>query len=304
MLNLGRRPFLVSALMLPAAAGLGAEQPKVVATFSVLGDMVRQIADGHVALTVIVGPGGDSESYEPTAADARSLADADLLVMNGLNEDFEPWLAPLIRQSGFHGTKLVASDGVKALRRADERPGAAGPQELDQHAWNDAANGAIYAANVAAALERLDPSNSAEYRVKAEAYGTRLRELDAWTKQQVAEVPKAKRTVITSHDAFGYLARAYDITMIAARGWTTEKEPSAQDVSRLIQQIRHDRIRAIFIENMNDPRLIQRIALEAGGTVGGELYSDALTSPGGDGDTYEKMFRHNILALKAGMLAN
>lgn len=281
--------------------------PKIVATFSVLGDMVRQIAgpdSGNlVALTTIVGPDGDTEAYEPTAADAHALADAGLLVMNGLNREFEPWLEGLARQSQFHGATLVASDGVRKLKKADEESGRnSGGEEIDQHAWHDAANGAVYAANIAAALARLDPAHAGQYRARGEAYRRELLELDGWAKQQIAAVPPARRKVITSHDGFAYLARAYGIAMIGARGWTNDKEPTAAQVSQLIRQIRQEKIRAIFVENMNDPRLVQRVARETGAEIGGELYSDALSKPGEGGDTYVGMMRHNIETLRAGMI--
>ena len=306
-----RRAFLFAvpiASVLPVVPLLAgaATPPRVVATFSVLGDMVQRIAGDHVTLTTIVGPDGDTESYEPTAADARAVAEADMLVMNGLNPEFEPWLGGLLMQTEVHGARCVASEGVHTIKKADEEntSGKFKPRELDQHAWHDAANGAIYAANIAAALIRLDPANADDYRAQADAYHRELLELDAWAKQRIADVPAAKRKVITSHDGFAYLARAYGITIIGARGWTNDTEPSAAQVARLIQQIRQDKVRAIFIENMNDPRLIQRVAREAGATIGGELYSDALSKPDEDGGTYVKMMRHNIETLRTGMLKN
>ncbi len=291
------------ALARPATA---ASPAKVVATFSVLGDMVRQIAGDHVALTVLVGPDGDTEAYGATAADARAMADADLLVMNGLNPEFEPWLPDLIAQAQFHGTRVVASDGVRVLKKTEEGNGRSGAAavEIDQHAWHDAANAAVYAANIAAALARVDPAHGPDYQARGEAYRTELLALDGWAKQRVATVPAAKRKVISSHDGFAYLARAYGIAMVGARGWTNDKEPTAAQVAQLVRQIRQDKIRAMFVENMNDPRLIQRIASETGVELGGKLYSDALAKPGDDGDTYVKMFRHNIETLRTGMLKN
>lgn len=303
-----RRAVLLAALFAPAAAlpVRAAGRLKAVATFSVLGDMVRQIAGDRVALTTIVGPDGDSESYEPTAADARSLADADLLVMNGLNKEFEPWLDGLVERSQFHGARLLASDGARVLNKAEEESATAEPAagEIDQHAWHDAANAAIYAANIQSALLRLDPANADECRARGDAYRSELRDLDAWARQQIAGVPPQARKVITSHDGFAYLGRAYGITLIGARGWTNDKEPSAQRVTELLELIRREKVRAVFVENMNDPRLIRRIAAETGARIGGELYSDALSRPGEDGDTYVRMFRHNIATLQAGMLAN
>jgi zinc/manganese transport system substrate-binding protein len=305
---MNRRAFVLAALAAPALPRIAAaaSPPKVVATFSVLGDMVQQVAGDRVALTVLVGPDGDTEAYEATAADARAVADADLLVTNGLNPEFEPWLPDLTARSQFHGARVAASDGVRTLKKAEEGNGRAGaaPAEIDQHAWHDAANGAVYAANIAQALARVDPAHGPEYRTRGEAYQAELLALDGWARQRVATVPAAKRRVISSHDGFAYLARAYGIAMTGARGWTNDKEPTAAQVAQLIRQIRQDKIRAMFIENMSDPRLIQRIAGETGVELGGKLYSDALARPGEDGDTYVRMVRHNIETLCAGMMRN
>jgi zinc/manganese transport system substrate-binding protein len=299
---------LITAILIlvtcnPVAA---AEPVKVVATFSVLGDMVSTIAGDRVALVTIVGGDGDTELYKPTPADARALADARLLVMNGVNPEFEPWLDGLIKQSGFKGTKLVASDGAKTITETEEEGHGeiAGRPKTDQHAWHDLANGAVYAQNIAAGLAAIDPANAEFYRTRANAYVAQIHELDAWGKKEIAEVPKSKRRVITSHDGFEYLAKAYGIRIIPARGWINDKEASAADVARLMKQIRQDKIKAVFVENMNDPRVIERIARETGAEIGGTLYSDALSKPGGEASTYIDMFRHNITALKAGMLKN
>lgn len=301
--GLSRRPFLAAALVLGATHARAAERPKVVATFSVLGDMITRIAGDKVQLTTIVGGDGDCELYQPTAADARAVAEARLFIMNGLNPRFEPWVEPLMKRAAFRGTKLVATQGVNVI--IDDRPRGAvkGPQ-VDQHAWHDPANALVYVANIAEALARLDSANAASYRAQADGYAREIRALDAWAKGELAAIPSAKRRVITSHDAFEYLARAYDIEMTPARGTVNDTDPSAEDVARLIQQIRTTKVKAIFIENMNDPRLIERVAREAGATIGGTLYSDALSKPGGEADTYLKMIRHNVSALKAAMLKN
>jgi zinc/manganese transport system substrate-binding protein len=290
-------------LALVATPGRATERPKVVATFSVLGDMLARIAGDKVQLTTIVGGDADCELYQPTAADARAVADASLFVMNGLNPRFEPWAEPLLKRAAFRGAKLVASQGSTVI--IDDRPRGAvkGPQ-IDQHAWHDPANGLVYVANIAEGLAVLDPPNAALYRAQADAYAREIRTLDAWAKSELAAIPSAKRRFITSHDGFEYLARAYDIEMTPARGMVNDTDPSAEDIARLIQQIRTTKVKAIFIENMNDPRLIERVAREAGASIGGTLYSDALSKPGGDADTYLKMIRHNVSALKATMLKN
>jgi zinc/manganese transport system substrate-binding protein len=303
------RSFLLIAAVLSFSlcrSPLAAEPTKVVATFSVLGDMVSNIAADRVALITIVGGDGDTELYKPTAADARALADAQLLVMNGLNQEFEPWLDALINQAGFKGVKLVASDGAKTITETEEEGHnqIPGRPKTDQHAWHDLSNGAVYAGNIAAGLAAIDPANGDFYRSRANAYIAQIHELDAWAKKEIADVPKSKRKVITSHDGFEYLAKAYGIKIVPARGWTNDTEASAADVARLIKQIRQDRVKAIFVENMNDPRIIERVARDTGAEIGGTLYSDALSKPGGEAATYLKMFRHNIEALKTGMLKN
>jgi zinc/manganese transport system substrate-binding protein len=290
-------------LLVAAPSARAAEPPKVVATFSVLGDMIGRIAGDKVRLTTIVGGDGDCELYQPTTADARVVAEAGLFVMNDLNPRFEPWADPLLQRAAFRGTKLVASQGVTVI--IDDRPrgGMKGPQ-VDQHAWHDPANGLVYVANIAQGLAEVDPANAAFYRSQADGYSREIRALDAWAKSELAAVPSAKRRVITSHDGFEYLARAYDIEMTPARGTVNDRDPSADEIARLIQQIRTTKVKAIFIENMNDPRLIERVAREAGASIGGTLYSDSLSKPGGEADTYLKMVRHNISALKAAMLQN
>ena len=303
-----RRSIFIAAVLslLCCRPPAAAEPVRVVATFSVLGDMVSAVAADRVALVTIVGGDGDTELYKPTAADARALADAQLLVMNGLNPEFEPWLDKLIKQSGFKGVKLVASDGAKTITETEEdgHGEVTGRPKTDQHAWHDLSNGAVYARNIAAGLAAIDPANADFYRDRADAYIAQIHELDAWARKELAEVPKPKRKVITSHDGFEYLAKAYGIRIISARGWTNDKEASAADIARLMKQIRQDKIKAVFVENMNDPRVIERVARETGAEIGGTLYSDALSKPNGEAGTYLAMFRHNIAVLKAGMLKN
>jgi len=300
---LTRRSFIAAILGLASIPARAAERPKVVATFSVLGDMITRIAGDNVQLKTIVGGDGDCELYQPTAADARAVAEARLFVMNDLNPRFEPWAEALLKRAAFRGNKLVASQGVNVITEYRPRGAVKGPQ-VDQHAWHDPANGLVYVANIAEGLARLDPANAAFYRTQAEGYAREIRALDAWAKSELAAIPGAKRRVITSHDGFEYLARAYDIEMTPARGTVNDTDPSAEEIAKLIQQIRTTKVKAIFIENMNDPRLIERVAREAGATIGGTLYSDALSKPGGEADTYLKMIRHNVSALKAAMLKN
>lgn len=297
---------LTAVAALSAGQSRAADKMKVVATFSVIGDMVAHVAGDHVELVTIVGPDGDTELYQPTLADSRSVAQARVLFMNDLNDEFEPWLEPLLKEAGFGGTKVVVSRGAKTLTAEDEHAisGRNLPPAIDQHAWLDPRNGMVYVKNVADALARSDPENAAGYRAHAAAYVKDLQDVEAWAKAEMAAVPAAKRRVISSHNSLGYLAKAFGITLISIYGWTNKSEPSAAEVSRLTQQVEQEHVRALFLDSITDPRIMQRVAKETGAVIGGTIYGDALSPPGGEADTYIGMLRHDISTLKAGMLNN
>jgi zinc/manganese transport system substrate-binding protein len=292
--------------------GLGVAQPAlaqsklpVVASFSILADLVHEIGGDRVTVRTLVGPDGDAHVYQPTPADARDLNRARLLVINGLG--LEGWIERLVTSSGFKGQRTIASTGVAPLTISvqDEKSRSLKYREVaDPHAWQNLANGAIYVDNIARGLSDADPANAAYYATRAAAYKKQLAELDAWVKSQIAAVPQDKRRVITTHNAFQYFASAYGVSFIAAEGISTQGEPSAQRIAMLLAQVRHEGVRALFIENMSDTRLIAQIARDGGVVLGGELYSDALSKADGPADTYIKMFRHNVTQLAAGMLKN
>jgi zinc/manganese transport system substrate-binding protein len=299
------RAVLAPALLFPAIAH-AADRIKAVATFSVIGDMVATIAGDHIDLTTIVPPDGDTELYQPGAGDVPKIATARILFMNGLNDDFEPWLEPLMKQAEFAGTKVIVTRGVKALSSDDEHPIGGKPKApvLDQHAWLDPRNGVIYVKNITDALVRADPANADDYRAKAAAYTQQLRTLDTWAHAEMAAVPTQKRRVLASHDSLQYLATAFGITMISVNGWTNKSEPSAADLARLTDQIRREHVKALFLDSITDPRAMERISKETGAIIGGTLYGDALSKPGGEAASYVEMIRHDITTLKAGMLLN
>jgi len=294
-----------TTLMLPRVAG-AADKMKVVATFSVIGDMVTNIAGDRVDLVTIVGPGGDTEEYEPTAADVPKLANARILFMNGLNDDFEPWLENLMKQAKFAGTKVIVTRGVKAISAEDEHPTGGKPKAttLDQHAWMIPYNGIVYVKNITDTLARIDPANADTYRNRAASYTQQLRDLDRWAHTEMAAVPTAQRRVLASHDSLQYLATSFGITMISVNGWTNKSEPSAADLARLTDQIQREHVRALFLDSITDPRAMERISKETGAVIGGTLYGDALSMPDGEAGTYIEMIRHDISTLKAGMLRN
>ena len=278
--------FLV-ALLLPAAGALADTRLKAVATFSILGDLVAEVGGDRIDLAVLVGPDTDAHAYQPKPADARALAAAKALVRNGLG--FEGWIDRLAETASFKGRHIVASAGVR---------------NKDPHCWQDVACARRYVANILAGLAESDPANAGSYRARAAAYEARLGTLDAWIRGEVARVPADRRKAITSHDSFGYFASAYGVTFHAARGVNTESEPSARDVAQLIRQVREQKIKALFLENMTNPMLVNQIARDSGATVGPPLYTDALSKADGPAASYEAMMRHNVAALVAGMLKN
>src|ERR1700681_3680591 len=300
------RTILAGVVILLCASTAGAaERIKVVATFIVIGDMVANVAGDKVDLVTLVGPAGDTELFKPSLADGKSVAEAKIVFMNDLNDEFEPWLEPLLKGVKFGGTKIVVSRGAKTYSSSEERARRSkATEEIDQHAWLDPKNGGIYVRNIAAALARSDPANAADYRARAAAYIKELQDLDAWAKAEMAAVPPAKRRILSSHDSLQYLARAYGITMLAINGWTNNSEPSAAELASLAQRIRQEGIHALFLDSITDPRAMQQVAKETGAAIGGTLYGDALSKPGGEADTYLKMLRHDVTALKAGMMKN
>ncbi len=302
-----RRSFLAMPALLVAgrAQAQGTGRLAVVASFSILGDMAAQLGGDRIALRVIAGPDKDAHTFQPRPSDVAALRDAGLVVRNGLG--FDIWMDRLVRASGFRGRVVTATEGItpRAMDGHDHdhdhegdgrrQAHAVGPRSVpDPHAWQDLRLGQSYVRTIAAALAAADPAGEAAYRSRSDAYLARLAALDAWVRAQVATVPEPRRRVVTSHDAFGYFAAAYGIGFLAPQGISTESEPSAADVARLIRQIRAEHITAVFMENMTNPAMLRRVAAEAGVRVGGRLYADALSAPDGPAPTYEAMFRHNV----------
>jgi ABC-type Zn uptake system ZnuABC Zn-binding protein ZnuA/ABC-type Mn2+/Zn2+ transport system permease subunit len=300
-------PCLVAFTALTVAGPARAAEPvRVVATFSVIGDLLAQVGGDRIAIKTIVGAGGDCELYQPTAADVATVAAARAVFINDLNEEFEPWLEPLLRQAVFRGIKVVVSRGVLTLTAEEEHPitGRQLPAAIDQHAWLDPSNGIIYVRNIAAALARLDPAGAADYQPRAAAYIKQLETTDTWARQELAGVPATKRRALASHDSLQYIAKAYGVTLLSINGWTNRSEPSAAELARLARQIRADHVKALFLDSITDPRALQRIAAETGASIGGTLYGDSLSASPGEADSYIKMLRHDVAILKTGMLAN
>ncbi|WP_313484475.1 metal ABC transporter substrate-binding protein [Stutzerimonas kunmingensis] len=280
------------ALWLPLSLH-AADKLNVVTSFSILADLTREVGGDRIELTNLVGADADAHLYEPSPNDAKALLRADLIVANGLG--FEPWLERLLASSEPKGKRIDASAGVVPLMLDED--GEAVP---DPHAWQSLTNAEIYVRNIAKALGELDPANLNVYIERRDAYLTRLHALLKKADAQIAGLPTSQRKVVTSHDAFGYLGQAWQLKFIAPQGLSTHDEPSAAEVAALIRQIRNEGVRAVFVENIRDPRLIRQIADEAGAKVGGTLYSDALASAG-PASSYLGMFEQNLDTLMAAL---
>ncbi|MEM9231679.1 MAG: zinc ABC transporter substrate-binding protein [Pseudomonadota bacterium] len=355
---------LVAASMILPGVAYADEPMPVVATFSILGDMVERIGGDHIALTTLVGPDGDAHVYQPTPQDAAAVASAEVLFMNGL--EFEGWLERLAEAAPFDGEMVIATLGVEAIEfeddhddhgdehsdhddHGDEEHAEGGEHDhddhgeeehaegedhdhgeehaegddhdhgdehaghddeedhadhhghdhgvFDPHAWQTIENALIYVDNITAGLAKADPENASAYYENRSEYVAELEALDAEIDSMMASVPEDKRTVVTSHDAFGYLAEHYGMTFEAPQGLSTESEASAADVAALITQIREEGISAVFVETVTDNRLIEQIANETGAGIGGTLYSDALSGEDGPASTYIEMMMHNAMTL-------
>ena len=284
---------LIATCALPGHVAAQTPAPlKVVASFSLLADMVATVGGDAVAVHALVGPDADAHAFTPAPADAQRLAQAGLIVVNGLG--FEGWIDRLVRASGSKAPVVVASQGI-AVRRIGK--------VTDPHAWQSLVAAQRYVENIRAALVAARPAQAAAINTRAADYTARLAALDASVRARLAAIPADQRKLVTSHDAFGYLADAWGLDMRAAQGWTTAGEASAADVAQLIRQLRAQKVRALFVENISDPRLVERIARDAGATVGGALYSDALSPPGTRADTYLKLMAHNADTLLAALAA-
>ena len=281
------RGFWLALAVSLGAAPLHAQAPlKVVASFSIIGDFVKHVGGDRVEVTTLVGPDGDVHVYTPTPSDVRKIADAKLLVINGFG--LEGWLPRLLQAAGGKASIVTATQGIAPLRLGSD---------ADPHAWQSVANAEKYVANIRDALITADPPDAEFFRQNAQTYLAKLDALDGEVRQAVDQIPQGRRKVISTHDAFGYFAARYGIEFIAPIGVSTEAEPSARDVARIVAQVKAEHIPAVFLERIGDPRLMRRISAETGARVGGTLYSDSLSDEKGDSPTYIDMVRHNIKAL-------
>ncbi|WP_407166850.1 metal ABC transporter substrate-binding protein [Bradyrhizobium sp. ORS 111] len=278
------------ALILASGAARAEGRVNVVASFSILADMVRNVGGDRVNVIALVGPDGDPHVYAPTPADAKKVAAARLVVVNGLG--FEGWLPRLLQASGNKAPVTVATKGIMPRKMGGHD---------DPHAWQSVANAKIYVINIRDGLIAVAPDHADVFKANADAYLAKLEALDREVREAVAKIPEVRRKVISTHGAFGYFADTYGVTFFSPLSVSTDAEPSARDIAAIIAQIKVAKIPAVFLENISDPRLIRQIASETGARVGGTLYSDSLTGENGDAPTYIDMVRHNIKALTSAL---
>ncbi|PMY47002.1 MULTISPECIES: metal ABC transporter substrate-binding protein [Pseudomonas] len=286
-----RALLVLFSLLLPLSLSTAqaADKLAVVTSFSILADITRQVGGEHIQITDMVGPDADAHTYEPTPDDAKALLKARLIIKNGLG--FEPWLDRLVASTGTRAPVISASRGV--IPRSLEEDGETIP---DPHAWHNLANAELYVSNITKALVAADPANQADYQRNSQAYLKRIYALLAEAKAKFGALPPGNRKIVTSHDAFGYLGQAYGIDFMAPQGLSTEREPSAAEVAALITQIRNAKVKAVFMENIKDARLLKQIADESGAHIGGTLYSDALAAQG-PASTFTGLFEYNLNTL-------
>lgn len=299
-----RRPIaIITALgtlvFAPTAQAQNTAPVKAVASFSILGDLVRQVGGDRVSVEVLVGPGGDAHVFQPSPSHAKQVGDAQVVFANGLG--FEGWMHRLLDAAKYKGKAVVVSQGIRALRAEedhhDHRDGDHDHGDNDPHAWQAVPNVITYVANIANGLCAADTAGCDNYRKNASAYTAELKALDAEIKATWANVPVTQRKVITSHDAFGYYAKTYDVQFLAPQGVNTDSEASAKGVARLVRQIRKEKINALFVESISDPRLIDQIGRETGVHPAGKLFSDSLSDPSGPAASYIRLMRYNTNAL-------
>lgn len=298
-----RQIVLAAGLLALPLAAFAQEKLPVVTSFSILGDIVSSVGGERVKVISLVGADQDAHVFEPKPTDVNAVQQAKMVVMNGLG--FEGWMVRLTKSAKFKGETVVASRGVKARQMEDEHDHHHhGKQESDPHAWQDPRNVKLYVKNIVAALSKLDPAGASVYEQNGARYITELDALDAWAAEQYASVPAAKRKLITAHDAFGYHSARYGIQFLAPSGVSTEHDASAQDVAKLIRQIKREKIKAVFIENMSNSKLLEKLAKEVGVTPSGKLYADALSRADGPAATYLSMMRYNVTQILAGLRQN
>ncbi|WP_409361477.1 metal ABC transporter solute-binding protein, Zn/Mn family [Bartonella heixiaziensis] len=268
---------------------------KVVASFSILADLVKNVGGDHISMTTFVGPNANTHTYEPTPHDTKALKEAHIIFINGLH--LESFMDRLLTASGTKAPLIKVSTNIPPLEIENNKHDVQQNHHhssIDPHAWQTIPNVVIYVKNIATALCKIDTQSCANYSKNANAYIQKLNEMQTRITKQISTIPKDKRIIITSHDAFDYFAQEYGFIILAPQSASIEAEATAADVAKLIKQIKTNKVTALFVENISNPRLIEQISKETGLKIGGTLYSDALSDENGPAATYLNMMEHNV----------
>jgi zinc/manganese transport system substrate-binding protein len=289
--------FALTTLTVAAFSAQAQAPIQTVASFSILGDLVRQVGGERVQVDVLVGPGSDAHVFQPTPAQARLVSQAKVLFSNGMG--FEGWMSRLLETTAYQGQQVVVSRGINPIKEAGHDDHKKGHDHgvADPHAWQSVGNAKVFVKNIAQGLCRADAGGCDLYDRNASAYVAQLDALDTEIRAAWATIPAAQRKVITSHDAFGYYARDFGVKFLAPQNVSTESEASAKGVAQLVRQIRSEQIKALFVESISDPRLIAQIGRETGVKPAGALFSDSLSGADGAAPTYIDMMRFNTRVL-------
>ncbi|MCX7208062.1 MAG: zinc ABC transporter substrate-binding protein [Proteobacteria bacterium] len=281
------------ALLLAASSLAQAAPLKVAASFSVLSNLVQEVGGQRVEVSSLVGMDEDAHIWQAKPADLKKLSTTSLFFVNGLG--FEGWLKRVEQASAYKGKVITVSKNIKPREMADDH-GHEGHQHghTDPHAWHDPRAVLSMVDEIKLALSKADPAGAAEYTQNALRFSTQIKLLDQKVSAAFAAIPAANRKVVTSHDALGYLGARYQLQLLPLQSISTESEPSARQMAALIREIRKNNIRAVFAENISNPKLIEQIARETQAKVGPPLYTDALSK---NAPSWLAMFSHNTQAI-------
>ncbi|SNT69854.1 metal ABC transporter solute-binding protein, Zn/Mn family [Psychrobacter sp. LV10R520-6] len=277
--------IVAGAVYLGAASAALAQTIPVVVSFTILGDVVKNVGGDHVSVKSLVPPDGDPHSYSPTPQDSKALKSAAVSFVSG--EDLETWFKRLARASGGIDP-VVVSDGIKTHSLYEH-----GQTMIDPHVWNSVPNIVVWVANIEEALIKADPANAADFRANAKRYNAQLKKTDGWIRHELKSIPRDRRKVLTDHDVFGYYGREYGVTFLAPVGLSTANEPPAKKVARVIDQMKKEKIHTYFIANSSSSQLVKQIAYATGAKSGGVLYPESLSEANGPASTYIDMMRYN-----------
>lgn len=283
-------PLLLAALVILPCQSRA--ELSVASLSTITTDLAKNVGGSHVTIHAVIKPGIDPHEFEPTTRDIRNVADADLVLFTG--KGMEGFLGKLRDAAGGKTRFVDVGKGIPSLRMEED-----GHLVEDPHWWHSVENMKRATRTVAAAFSTADPNHAEEFQKNASIYLQSLEELQRWIRVKLAELPRSQRKLVTSHDALQYFAKDQGFTILPVKGVSTGEEPSSKHVKALIEIIRREGVKAVFLENIENRRAVDRIASETGTHIGGVLYADSLGDT--EASTYDSMMRHNVTAIVDGL---